>query len=180
MHFRKFKFVLVSLLLINFILPAPASAHSELESASPASNELVTSWPAEVTLSFNEPLLTTQSQQANALSVTDSTGTQIDLQDSAVTGNAIRVSLPGEAEPGSYFVNYRVVSADGHVIEDSYEFIFDGANQPEAISTINEEPVLISENQESESSSNLGLVLVLVTLASFAVLVVQFRKNRYK
>jgi uncharacterized membrane protein YkgB len=97
----------------------------------------------------------------------------------------VTVSLPEATEPGSYFVNYRVVSADGHVVEDSYEFIYEAVEEPVAISAdqSDQEPEAtpyVSNEEEVQSSSNLGLILGLVTIASFILLVMQFRKNRYK
>lgn len=160
----------------------PAVAHSELVSAIPSADEVVSNWPTQVILTFNEELLTTQEQQVNFLSVSDSSGAQLDLRNSAVSGSTISVSLPADVEPGSYFVNYRVVSADGHVIEDSYEFIFDlgAAESVEAINETEGEPIATPYTTEEESSSNLGLILGIVTLASFVLLIYQFRKNRYK
>lgn len=182
MFIRRFALAAISAVSIGFITVTPAIAHAELVSAIPAADEVVTSWPTQVILTFNEDLLTTDAQQVNFLSVSDSSGVQLDLMDSAVSGSSVSVSLPVDVEPGSYFVNYRVVSADSHVIEDSYEFIFD-LGQTESIEPINEtegEPIATPYTSEEESSSNLGLILGLVTLASFVVLIYQFRKNRYK
>lgn len=186
MRSRKLKLIASSLLLFSYLLISPAFAHADLESSSPAADELVTTWPAEVVLQFNEPLLTPDQQQVNFISVTDAAGAQIDLRDSAVSGNLVSVSLPTDVELGSYFVNYRVVSADGHVIEDSFEFIYESSDAPAAISADENDgepvatPYEVTYEQEEQSSSNLGLILGIVTLASFVLLVVQFRKNRYK
>ena len=111
--------------LFSFLIAPAVSAHSDLVSASPAQNEIVTTWPEIVSLTFNENLLEATGQQVNFLTVTNAAGKQIDNQDSTLSGNVVTVSLPAQMPLGSYFVNYRVVSADGHVIEDSYEIIFD-------------------------------------------------------
>ncbi len=185
MHRRKLKILIASLFISGYVLISPVFAHADLESASPAADELVTTWPKEVVLQFNEDLITTQEQQVNFVSVTDVAGVQIDLMDSVVSGNLVTVSLPDATVSGSYFVNYRVVSADGHVVEDSYEFIFESADEPVTISAdeTDQEPVAtpyVSTDEEVQSSSNLGLILGLVTIGSFILLVMQFRKNRYK
>jgi methionine-rich copper-binding protein CopC len=159
-----------------------ASAHAELVGANPAADEVVSVWPVEVVLSFNEDLLITTDQQVNYLTVTDMSGNQIDMKNSQVNGSLLSVGLPGEAISGSYFVNYRVVSNDGHIVEDSYEFVYDGQDQAAEVTTQTEpEAVPYSDStQEEQSSSNLGLILGVVTLASFILIVSQFRKNRYK
>ncbi len=185
MHRRALRVLIASLVLSSYVLISPVFAHANLESSSPAADELVTTWPNEVVLKFNEDLITTGEQQVNFVSVTDAAGVQIDLMDSAASGNLVTVSLPEATEPGSYFVNYRVVSADGHVVEDSYEFIYDAVEEPVAISAdqSDQEPEAtpyVSNEEEVQSSSNLGLILGLVTIASFILLVMQFRKNRYK
>lgn len=185
MHHRKLKILIASLFVSSYVLISPVFAHADLESSSPAADELVTTWPQEVVLQFNEELITAEQQQVNFVSVTDVAGVQIDLMDSAVSGNLVTVSLPDATVSGSYFVNYRVVSADGHVIEDSYEFIYEAADEPMVISAdeTDQEPVAtpyVTNEEEVQSSSNLGLILGLVTIASFILLVIQFRKNRYK
>lgn len=157
-----------------------ASAHAELTGASPAADEVISVWPVEVILTFNEELISTEDQQVNVITVTDSSGSQIDLQNSNISGNRVSVGLPTEVSSGSYFVNYRVVSSDGHIVEDSYEFVYDGGDQNAEI-TIQEEPEATPYiTQEEESSSNLGLILGIVTLASFVLIAVSFRKNRNK
>lgn len=185
MHRSKFKILIASIFISGYVVISPVFAHADLEAASPAADELVTTWPKEVVLQFNEPLITTDEQQVNLVSVTDVAGVQIDLMDSTVSGNLVKVSLPDATVSGSYFVNYRVVSADGHVVEDSYEFIYESANEPVTISAdeADQEQIAtpyVTPDEEVQSSSNLGFILGLVTIGSFILLVLQFRKNRYK
>jgi methionine-rich copper-binding protein CopC len=71
LHRRKLKILIASLFISGYVLISPVFAHADLESASPAADELVTTWPKEVVLQFNEDLITTQEQQVNFVSVTD-------------------------------------------------------------------------------------------------------------
>jgi methionine-rich copper-binding protein CopC len=182
---RPFKLgALFAILFFSVFTAVPASAHSELETATPGPDEILTIWPSEVNLTFNENLLTADQQQINFVSVINSSGKQIDNQDSKVVGNIVSITLPDQQPNGSYFVNYRVVSADGHVIEDSYEFLFDGeitAGEPVAISATDEETesVPISAEVESETSPWSALI-VLASVISFGVLIYQMRKNRIR
>lgn len=166
------------LILSFFSLPS-VSAHAELVGANPAADEVISIWPVEVVLTFNEELISTEDQQVNVITVTDSSGTQIDLQNSTIFGAIVSVGLPTEVTSGSYFVNYRVVSSDGHIVEDSYEFVYDGGDQTAEITT-QEEPEATPYITQEQSSSNLGLILGIVTLASLVLIVYSFRKNRYK
>jgi copper resistance protein C len=168
--------------LFSFLIAPAVSAHSDLVSASPAQNEIVTTWPEIVSLTFNENLLEATGQQVNFLTVTNAAGKQIDNQDSTLSGNVVTVSLPTQMPSGSYFVNYRVVSADGHVIEDSYEIIFDSGESDLLAAGGSEnamEIVPISAEKES-TSSPWSAVIVLVSIISFGVLIFQFRKNRIR
>lgn len=170
--------------LFSFLIATAVSAHSELVSASPAQNEIVATWPEIVSLTFNENLLEATGQQVNFLTVTDATGKQIDNQDSTLSGNVVTVSLPVQMPLGSYFVNYRVVSADGHVLEDSYEIIFDSGESDLPVTGNTEledamEIVPISAEIES-TSSPWSAIIVLVSIISFGVLIFQFRKNRIR
>jgi len=183
MRFSRLVTFLAFLLFTSFAV-APASAHSELESATPGPDEVLTIWPAEVSLTFNENLLDANQQQINFVSVIDSSGIQIDNQDSKVTGNLVSVSLPVQQPNGSYFVNYRVVSADGHIVEDSYEFFFDGedgASEPVAISATEGETEIVPISAEVESeTSPWSALIVLASVISFGVLIYQMRKNRIR
>jgi len=175
---------LFAVLLLSFFAAWPASAHSELQTAIPAPEEILIVWPTEVNLTFNENLLTADEQQINFVSVLDSLGNQIDNKDSKVAGNVVSVSLPVQQPNGSYFVNYRVVSADGHIIEDSYEFFFDGddgASEPVAISATEGETEIVTISAEVESeTSPWSALIVLASVISFGVLIYQMRKNRIR
>jgi copper resistance protein C len=171
-------------MLLGFFTIAPASAHSDLVQATPGPEEILSIWPSEVSLTFNENLLDADKQQINFVTVIDSSGNQIDNRDSKVVGNLVTVTLPDLKINGSYFVNFRVVSADGHVIEDSYEFFFDGENvegEPVAISETDGdlEIVPISAELESETSPWSALI-VLASVVSFGILIYQMRKNRIR
>jgi methionine-rich copper-binding protein CopC len=100
--------------------PRAASAHATLVKSAPARRATLTQAPPRVELTFNERL-----EPAYAsVSVTDASGRQVDLKDAAVAredGKRLTVSLPPLA-PGSYTVQFRVLSVDGHVVESSFPF----------------------------------------------------------
>jgi copper resistance protein C len=184
LRLSKFVPVFVVAIFMALLSSMPAMAHSDLVSASPRADEILTIWPNEVVLNFNEELLVTGQQQVNFVSVLDSSGKQIDNRDSKVAGSRVSVSLPSQLANGAYFVNYRVVSADGHIIEDSYEFGFEGEEifeQPVTISAPIEdgEVVPISADVEPETSP-WSLFIVLASVISFGVLIYQMRKNRIR
>jgi hypothetical protein len=76
--------------------------------------------PARVQLWFNERL----EAQFSRLSVWNREGTQVDLGDVEVGRDdptKLSVGLPA-LSPGTYTVKYRVLSVDGHVVENQFLF----------------------------------------------------------
>lgn len=110
-----------SLLLVP---PPGVEAHAALVSAAPARRATLSQAPPRVELVFSERL---EPAYARA-SVWDARGRQVDRQDATVVGadgRTLRVSLP-PLGPGRYTVRYRVLSVDGHVVEDAYVFTIRG------------------------------------------------------
>ena len=107
-------------LFLVFVTAAPVNAHSSLVSATPAENAVLSEFPTEIVLEFNENLLQLGDANPNKVEVRNSMG---DLLSSATVVNGSKISAPlqiiGNDE---YEVSYRIVSGDGHVVEDSYKF----------------------------------------------------------
>ena len=109
---------------LNLVPASVAFAHSDLQSTSPLPGETVEAGRIDVTLKFNEEILTGEGSGA-VISVTGPfEGESIEHSDGCV--DAIRGSLVVEGvsldQAGTYEVNWRVVSADGHPIEGVYDF----------------------------------------------------------
>jgi len=100
-------------------LHAPtASAHAARVSAEPADNAALTAGPAQVSATFNERLQTTFA----AMVVVGPDGNLWSTGEPAVQGAVVTVGLRPLGPAGSYTVNYRVTSADGHVVSGSWSF----------------------------------------------------------
>jgi len=107
-----------------FFVSLPASAHAELESSSPSSGETVEAGNMQVALLFGEDILTAP-DSGNVISVQGPSGSEnaqwadgcVDSVRGALVSESVSLSLPG-----TYVVDWRVVSTDGHPIEGSYEF----------------------------------------------------------
>lgn len=96
---------------------SPASAHAGLLSSSPASRAELETMPEDVRLTFNEDM-----NRPSYVTVTSPDGTVVAEGDGAVDGPDVvqQVDDPGQA--GTYRVDYRVISADGHPVEGALEF----------------------------------------------------------
>ena len=114
-------------LLSRFLIAAltamavsPVGAHSRLERAAPAAGSSVRASPPQLKLWFTERLEAAFSK----VRVLDRNGKQVDKGDPEVDradAKLLRVSLPKLA-PGTYRVQWRVLSVDTHVIEGDFTF----------------------------------------------------------
>jgi methionine-rich copper-binding protein CopC len=112
--------------------PGPASAHSELIATSPIEDALLHKAPAQVRLTFGEDIL----QDGNLIVVTGPGGTRYsDVSTLQIDGTIASIELNDDQESGAYTVAYRIVSADGHVVEGSYEYRLTLPGSPTASSS---------------------------------------------
>ena len=100
------------------VLPAaPASAHAELIGSSPKDGATVKTLPRQVQLEFSEEIGTPAFVEVKAAD-----GTDVTAGDPDVLGATVTVPLTGAGPAGSYTIDYRVVSADGHPVSDELTF----------------------------------------------------------
>jgi copper transport protein len=96
------------------------SAHADLLSSNPAADSVLDTSPAEIVLTFTEPVDPTD----EAIRVVTADGTPIELgpvtQDRG--SSSLTAVMPGELADGSYVVAWSVVSADSHPIRGAFVF----------------------------------------------------------
>ena len=95
-----------------------ASAHAWRVSAEPADNAVLTTGPERVSATFNEQLQTTFA----AMTVVGPDGNMWSSGEPTVRGSVVGIGLRPLGPAGTYTVNYRVTSADGHVVSGSWSF----------------------------------------------------------
>jgi len=95
-----------------------AWAHTVLVAADPGPDATVSTSPARVTATFNEQL---QSSFA-AMTVVGPDGNLWSEGSPEVQGATVGVAVRPLGPAGRYTVNYRVNSADGHVVSGSWSF----------------------------------------------------------
>ena len=98
----------------------PAVAHSDLRSAVPAAGSTLSAPPRSVTLKFSEPVRDGFSRVA----VTGAQGEVVSAGDATVSGPQVEQAVRLRAA-GPYTVAYRVVSADGHVVQGRLDFRYE-------------------------------------------------------
>lgn len=129
--------VVAALMVIGGVLLSAASfglgsaqAHSFLEDSNPADGASITQSPGTVTLTFNEPVQTTFA----SMSVVGPGRSEWGNGDPVVTGKTVSIAVGTLGAAGDYTVNYRITSADGHVVSGSTRFTLteDGGGTPVA------------------------------------------------
>jgi copper resistance protein C len=113
------------LLLVVTLLTAgnqSSFAHAELNKSFPVENSTLTKAPKFVQLEFGEAITTLKSKSANSIVLLDAKSHKIMTSQIKIKEAIARVELIGTLKPGKYTVKYRIVSADGHVLNAQYKF----------------------------------------------------------
>jgi copper resistance protein C len=95
-----------------------AGAHATRVSADPAENATLNMGPTRVSATFNEQLQT----RFAAMTVVGPDGNLWSAGQPQVQGAVVSVGVRPLGPAGTYTVNYRVTSADGHVVSGSWSF----------------------------------------------------------
>jgi len=108
----------VSLTVMAIAGAGAASAHATRVATDPVENTELSQAPQRVSATFNEAL----QQQFAAMTVVGPDGNLWSTGDPQVDGAVISVGVRPLGPSGTYTVNYRVTSADGHAVSGSWSF----------------------------------------------------------
>lgn len=95
-----------------------AGAHTVLLSSDPPADAILSSAPAKVSATFNEDLQPTFA----AMTVVGPDGNLWSSGDPELDGPVAAIAVRPLGPSGRYTVNFRVTSADGHVVSGSWSF----------------------------------------------------------
>ncbi|MCM3718586.1 copper resistance CopC family protein [Fictibacillus phosphorivorans] len=161
------------LIMVAMNLPSFAFAHTDLETATPAKGEKVTTDLEAVVLTF-----TTKVESLSTMKLKnerEEIPLQISIEDNQMTGK-----LNNRLENGNYTVEYKIIGADGHVIEGNYSFSVDRPEQaqpkeePEEDKDSTEQPMPEQDKKEKPDNPSyfgpltIGLVLLIAIFSFFA------------
>lgn len=104
--------------LIVGLTPTAASAHDQVLSTAPASQEHLDTAPTEVSMVFTDAML----DLGATILVVDEGGTDWAEGGVRIDGSGASQALTGDLPDGRYQVRWRVVSADGHPISGTFDF----------------------------------------------------------
>jgi methionine-rich copper-binding protein CopC len=95
-------------------------AHATLDHAEPRVGNTVATAPHEVTLWFTQKL----EAAFSSITVTNAAGERVDSGKTRVSGSQMSVTIRAGG-PGTYRVNWRVLSVDTHTTEGNFTFQVD-------------------------------------------------------
>lgn len=113
-----FALAFATAITVGFAASPTAFAHAFLEKASPAAGATLAHAPVEITLQFSEAL----EPAFSAVTITGEKGATVQTPKARIEGNSMHLS-PLTLGPGTYRVDWHVVSVDTHRTEGSYRFV---------------------------------------------------------
>ncbi|WP_328295282.1 copper resistance protein CopC [Kineococcus sp. NBC_00420] len=142
--------------LLTPVLPVltagPAAAHDRLESTDPADGSTLDVAPDAVVLTMSSAPLALGTQ----VQVTGPAGV-VSSGEPRIVDETITEPLTGDLPAGSYEVQWRVTSSDGHPISGSFTFTATGAATPTGTTTLDPVPTA-APSSSSPGTSTAGTV----------------------
>ncbi|WP_168121664.1 copper resistance protein CopC [Paenibacillus sp. HB172176] len=111
------KKVFLIVILLLFVMPAAAFAHSTVKSAAPDKDSTVAESPVEVEMTFS-----TKIESLSTFKLYDSAGEQVETGKPEASGSTLKAALPAKLPNDTYTVKWTAVGADGHAVEGEYSF----------------------------------------------------------
>lgn len=118
------RFFTIAIAIIICLFPQVGFAHSKLVSATPAADTTVTEKVDEVRLTFNTTI-----EQGSTLTLTDEAGKEIPVT-VQVKGKELIAAINETMPNGMIKVNWKIIGADGHLIDGDYQFTYQITQQP--------------------------------------------------
>lgn len=162
------------LVVVPALSAAPASAHSKLVSTSPADGAVLDTPPAEVSFTFDEPLLA----GTDTISINDEQGNVVASGPATVDGATISLPWPADATEGTFQAAYRVVSDDGHPVTGAITITISGATESNESVAATAEPVAAAEPARGVAGSLVVIVAVGVLVLVVVAGVTLWRRRR--
>ena len=138
--------------VLPVLTAGPAAAHDRLESTDPADGSTVDVAPDAVVLTMSSAPLALGTQ----VQVTGPAGV-VSTGDPQIVDETITEPLTGDLPAGSYEVQWRVTSSDGHPISGSFTFTAAGAATPTSTTTLEPVPTA-APSSSSPGTSTAGTV----------------------
>lgn len=157
--------LLAAVFAVALATPGAAWAHSRLISSDPADGAALTARPATVSATFSEDV---QSLFA-AMTVVGADGSAQSVGQPRVQGAVVSVDVSSQIPAGTYTVNYRVTSADGHAVTGSWAFTLTLPPTAAPVPPPLDSPVPAPDPAPAPEESSLLVPVVVLVVALLAV-----------
>ncbi|WML56146.1 copper resistance CopC/CopD family protein [Neobacillus sp. PS2-9] len=124
--------------LFLFLYPSFPSAHAYIKKSTPSENETLSKLPENVTIEFDEPI----QPSFHSIEVFDSKGNRVDQKNGHIdtkNSSVIECDLNDHLPNGTYRIQWRVVSSDGHPVQGVIPFQIGGLESNPKSSNNNQE-----------------------------------------
>lgn len=163
-----------------------ANAHTRLESSDPAEGAALATAPAQVTLTFSEPV----SAPEGAVEIIGPDNVTWQVGALTAAGPTITAPITPAGPAGAYVLAYRVVSADGHTVAGSVNFTLTAPVAPPTTTTTTTTeapPPTTTEPPEADPAAStedsggvplwVWLVVAVVVIAAAVAMVLRSRRS---
>ncbi|MFY3790271.1 copper resistance CopC family protein [Ureibacillus sp. MALMAid1270] len=144
---------LIVLLLFSLFPISMANAHSVLENSIPADGEQVNDSINRIELSFN-----TKIENGSTLTLVNDVGDELNPSSYEINDNVLVAIFEDSLESGTYQVNWKVIGADDHHIENQYSFTITvpGMTEDENETTQTEEETNSTSEKETSTTDEVN------------------------
>ena len=115
--------------LLGFAGAAPAQAHDQLIESAPAPGAALDAAPADVTLRYSADIM----DIGPMIVLEDAAGTAWATGEPVIDGSEVTSTIDDALPDGTYTINWRVVSSDGHPITGTVPFTVGDASAADAL-----------------------------------------------
>lgn len=127
---KKNSLFIAILLLFLFLFPSISFAHAYILKSSPIENETLENSPGQVTIQFDETI----QPKFNSIQVFNSKGDRVDQKNGKIDPNQpsiLKTGIKNNLPYGTYRIQWRVVSNDGHPVDGVIPFQIGSENATE-------------------------------------------------
>lgn len=173
---------LIGFSALTLSVVAPASAHTDLVSSSPAAGDTVTVALPAIELEFSEPPLL----EGSAIVIANEDGSPASTSEATLSGSTLSITWPADVKPGKVLVTWRIAADDGHVLTDEFTFTFaptvdpgavvqttepsDSPSQPMVIAAPSDANTDSSESRDSRSTQIWGATTLIATIGLYLII----------
>lgn len=144
---------------IVVLVAAPAWAHAQLLSTTPAGGSVLAAAPKQVELTFGENV----EISFGSIALFDESGNRVDIgtpHHAPTSDHSVDVSLPN-LKNGAYVITWRVISADSHPVHGAFTFTVGS-------SSVNADALATKLEAKSGGSETVGVIFGIARTALFA------------